>query len=107
MTLIILGSVFVAILTTSFFLYISFILEKLCIIVKPRTLTVPFLLTSFMAVFVRGQYCSSKFITSAEAFGGACLVRSENLSFHSSLLISQTSSAVHGGGGGSGVPFNA
>lgn len=105
MQLIILGSVFVAILTILFFLY-SFILEKLCIIVKPHTLTVPFLLTSFMAVFVHGQYCSSQFLTSTRAFGGACLVRSENLSFHSSLLISQISSAVHGGGDGSGVPFN-
>lgn len=106
MKLIVLSSVFVAILTISFFLYISFILEKLCIIVKPRTLTVPLLLTSFMAVFVHGQYCSSRFLTSAGAFGGACSVRSEKLSFHSSLLRSQTSSAVHGGGDGSGVPFN-
>lgn len=57
---------FVAILTTSFLLYISSILKKLCILVKLSILNTTFLLTSFMPlVCVHGQSCSSRFLAHA------------------------------------------
>lgn len=57
MRLITLGDVLVVILTTSF-LYVSFILEKLHIIVKVCTSTVTFLVASFMPVVQQLQVLS-------------------------------------------------